>query len=181
MYRGISPLHGYDTCTSTRQSLHYCRMLLMRHYDQRRFDEIVCDALIANSDVKTHKKRCKTFAMKGAPNTVQILVACAMRGIRFSSINCLPWAGTKETGSQMNACAIHSIQFTRMNCLWLGNTKETVRQIKVYVVEGIRFRRINCLRLGNITEMGQPDQSVCNWWHTLYMDELFVISHDKLK
>ena len=33
-------------------------MLLTRHYDQRPFDEIVCDALIANGDVKTPSKRC---------------------------------------------------------------------------------------------------------------------------
>ena len=130
---------------------------------------------------KKPSKRCKTFAMEDASNTVQILVACAMQGIRFSSINCLWWGGTKETGSQMKVCAMYNIQFTRMNCLWLGNTKEMVSQIKVCVIEGIRFRRINCLWLGNITEMGKLDQSVCDWWHTLHMDELFAISHNKLK
>ena len=35
---------------------HYCRMLLTRHYDQRPFDETVCDAIITNSGVKTVKK-----------------------------------------------------------------------------------------------------------------------------
>ena len=130
---------------------------------------------------KKPSKRCKTFVMTDALNTVQILVACAMQGIRFSSMNCLRWGGAKETGNQMKACAIYNIRFTRMNCLWLGNTKETVSQIKVCVIEGIRFKRINCLRLGNRTETGQPDQSVCNWWHTLHMDELFLISHNKLK
>ena len=169
----------------------------------------MCDAIITNGGLKNCQKRCKTFAMEDASNTVQILVACAMQGIRFSSINCLRWGGTKETGSQMKACAIHNIRFTRMNCLWLGNTKEmgslmkvcaiysmrftrmnclwlgntneTVSQIKVCVIEGIRFRRIICLRLGNRTETGKPDQSVCDWWHTLHMDELFAISHNKLK
>src|SRR4051812_39774331 len=43
--------------------LHYCRMPLTRHYDQRPFDETVCDAIIANGGVKTRQKRCKTFAM----------------------------------------------------------------------------------------------------------------------
>ena len=43
--------------------MHYCRMLLTRHYDQRPFDETVCDASIANGDVINHQKRCKTFAM----------------------------------------------------------------------------------------------------------------------
>ena len=46
-------------------------MLLTRHYDQRPFDETVCDAIITNGDVKTVKKRCKTFAMTDASNTVQ--------------------------------------------------------------------------------------------------------------
>jgi hypothetical protein len=68
---------------------HYYRMLLTRHYDQRPFDETVCDAIIANGGVKNHQKRCKTFAMEDASNTIHILVACAMQGIRFSSINCL--------------------------------------------------------------------------------------------
>ena len=40
--------------------------------------------------------------------------------------------------------------------------KKTVNQIKVCVIEGIRFKRINYLRLGNRTEMGKPDQSVCD-------------------
>ena len=31
-------------------------MLLTRHYDQRPFDETVCDAIIANGGVKTIKK-----------------------------------------------------------------------------------------------------------------------------
>ena len=31
-------------------------MLLMRHYDQRPFNKTVCDALIANGDVKPIKK-----------------------------------------------------------------------------------------------------------------------------
>ena len=55
--------------------------------------------------------------MTDASNTVQILVACAMQGIRFSSMNYLRWGGTKETGSQMKACAIYGIQFNRINYL----------------------------------------------------------------
>ena len=55
---------------STRSRCHYCRMLLTRHYDQRPFDETVCDAIIANAGVKNHQKRCKMFAMMDASNTV---------------------------------------------------------------------------------------------------------------
>ena len=36
---------------------HYCRMLLTRHYDQRPFDETVCDAIISNSGVKNPSKK----------------------------------------------------------------------------------------------------------------------------
>ncbi|KAE8815828.1 hypothetical protein D1007_06660 [Hordeum vulgare] len=38
---------------------HYCGMLLTRHYNQRPFDETVCDPLIANDDVINHQKRFK--------------------------------------------------------------------------------------------------------------------------
>ena len=88
-------------------------------------------------------------------NMVQILVACAMQGIWFSSINCLWWGGTKETGSQMEVCAIYNIRFTRMYYLWLGNTKETVSQIKVCAIYGMRFTRMSCLRWDIRTEMVQ--------------------------
>ena len=62
-------------------------MLLTRHYDQGPFDETVCDAIIANAGVKTRQKRRNMFAMADASNTVQILVACAIQGIRFSPMN----------------------------------------------------------------------------------------------
>jgi len=78
-----------DWCLWVTSSVHYGRMLLTRHYDQRAFDENVCDALITNGDVKNRQKRCKTFAMKDTSNTAHILIACAMRVIRFSSLNYL--------------------------------------------------------------------------------------------
>ena len=116
-------------------------MLLTRHYDQRPFLETVCDASITNGDVKNRQKRCKMFAMEDAPNTVQILVARAIQGIRFGPMNCLRWGGTKEAGSLMKACAVWNIQFTRMNYLWLGNTKEMVSEIKVCAMYDMRFTR----------------------------------------
>ena len=51
--------------------------------------ETVCDAIIANGGVREPSKMCKMFAMTDTPNTVEILVACAMQGIRFSSIHYL--------------------------------------------------------------------------------------------
>ena len=64
-------------------------MLLTRDYDQRPFDETVCVAIIANGGGKNPSKRCKTFAMADTSNTVQILLACAMLGIRLIQQNCL--------------------------------------------------------------------------------------------
>ena len=49
----------------------------------------VCDAILAKGCVREPSKMCKMFAMTDALNMVHILVACAMQGIRFSSINCL--------------------------------------------------------------------------------------------
>ena len=59
-----------DSCSSRRPFQrkrgyrHYCRMLLTRHYDQRTFDETVCDAIIANGGVKTVKKGAKRLRWK---------------------------------------------------------------------------------------------------------------------
>ena len=88
--------------------------------------------------------------MEDASNTVQILVACAMQGIRIGSINWLRLGGTKEMGSQMKVRAMYNIRFTRMNRLWLGNTKERVSQSK----------------------------GVCDIWHVVHSDELFALRHE---
>ena len=47
-------------------ALHYCRMLLTRHYDQRPFDETVCDAIIANGGVKKPSKKVQNVCDGGA-------------------------------------------------------------------------------------------------------------------
>ena len=93
-----------------------------------------------------------------------------MQGIWFSSIKCLRWGGTKETGSQMKVCAMYSIWFTQMNYLWLGNTKETVSQIKVCAIYDMRFTQMNCLRWDMRTETVRMNKmcvirgkKVCNW------------------
>ena len=48
----------------TREA-HYCRMLLTRHYNQRPFDETVCDALITNGDVKNPSKKMQNVCDGG--------------------------------------------------------------------------------------------------------------------
>ena len=49
----------------------------------------MCNAMIANGGVGKPSEMYKTFAMTDASNMVQVLVACAMKGMRFSSINYL--------------------------------------------------------------------------------------------
>ena len=41
-------------------------MLLTRHYDQRAFDETVCDAIIANAGVKEPSKKVQNICDGGA-------------------------------------------------------------------------------------------------------------------
>ena len=134
---------------------HYCKILLMQHYDQRPFDETVCDAIIANGGVKNHQKRCKSFAMMYASNTVQVLVACAMKGIRLIHSNCLRWGRTTETGSHNNVCAMQDTRLIHSNCLRWGRTTEMGSHINVCVIYGIRLTRTKCFRLGNTTETVQ--------------------------
>ena len=128
---------------------------------------------------KKPSKRCKTSAMTDASNTVQILVACAMQGIRFSSINfsCVCDAMTKETGSQMKACAIYSIQFTRMNCVIRqhngnGSTEQDVCDTRHIVHSDEQFV------IRKHKRNGQPDEGVCDIRHTVHTDELFALSQE---
>ena len=81
-------------------------------------------------------------------NTVQILVACVMQGIRFSSFICLRRGGTKENGQlDEGVCDIQHI----------------VHSDELFV---IRQHKIN----------GQPDEGVCDMWHAVHSDELFALS-----
>ena len=55
---------------------HYCKMLLTRHYDQRPFDETVCDAIIANGGVKNRQKKVQNVCDLG----------CIKNGSDFSCV-----------------------------------------------------------------------------------------------
>ena len=59
-----------------RASSHYCRMLLTQHYDQRPFDETVCDVIIANGGVKTPSKKVQNICDGG----------CIKHGSDFSCV-----------------------------------------------------------------------------------------------
>ena len=55
---------------------HYCRLLLTRHYNQRPFNETVCDALIANGGVKKPSKKVQNVCDDG----------CIKHGSGFSCV-----------------------------------------------------------------------------------------------
>ena len=55
---------------------HYYRMLLTRHYDQRPFDETVCDAIITNGGVKNQSKKVQNVCDDG----------CIKHGSDFSCV-----------------------------------------------------------------------------------------------
>ena len=56
--------------------IHYYRMLLTRHCDQRPFDETVCDAIIANGGVKNPSKNVQNVCDGG----------CIKHGSDFSCV-----------------------------------------------------------------------------------------------
>ena len=107
--------------------IHYCRMLLTRHYNQRPFDKTVCDALIINGDVIKPSKKVQNIC-DGGDNKHVLYYSCVFDAWHTVHSNELfAMSLTTETGSQMKVCVIYGIPFIRINCLWLGNTTETVR------------------------------------------------------
>ena len=92
-------------------------MLLTQHYDQRPFDEIVCDALIANSDVIKSSKKIQNVC-NGVHNKHVSDYSCVCDAWHTVHSNELfAMSLTTEKGSQIKVRAIYGIQFTLMNCL----------------------------------------------------------------
>ena len=90
----------------------------MRHYDQRSFDETMCDAIIANDDVKNPSKKMQNIcdgryikhgsdfsSVCDAGHTVQFNELFAMR------------QKNRNGQPDQSVCAIYNIQFTRINYL----------------------------------------------------------------
>ena len=117
-------------------------MLLTRHYDQRPFDETVCDALITNDDVKNRQKRCKTFAMNDTSNTIQILVACAMKGIQLICTNCFAMRQNNRNGQpDQGVCDIrHMVHSDKL--FLIRQETETIQLNKMCVICGKKDRRL---------------------------------------
>ena len=126
--------------------MHYCRMLLTRHYDQRPFHETVCDALITNGDVKKHQKRCKTFAMEDASNMVQISCVC-------------------DSG--------HTVQFNELFAMRRNKRNGQADEGVCDIQHTIHSDELFLIRQHK--RNGQPDQGVCDIRHAVHSDELFVL------
>ena len=146
----------------------------MRHYDQRPFNETVCYAIITNGGVKNPSKRCKTFAVTNASNTVHILVACAIHIIRVTRMNCLWLGNTKETVSQIKVCVIYDIRFTRMNCFRLGKRTKTVQLNKMCVIRGKQVCNRKCVGRPITTQTIPVNKPCVLWtndcWYTIVSD-----------
>ena len=65
-----------NVCMLNNISIHYYRMVQTRHYDQRPFDKIVCDAVIANGGVKNPSKKVQNICDDG----------CIKHGSDFSCV-----------------------------------------------------------------------------------------------
>ena len=88
--------------------------------------------------------------MEDASNTVHILVACAMQGIQFSSINYFAMRGNKRNGQpNEGVCDVH----------------HTVHSDEPFVIKQHKRN-------------GQPDQGVCDIWHAVHSDELFALRQE---
>ena len=134
------------------RDVHYCRMVQTRHYDQRPFDETMCDAIITNNGVKNPSKKVHNVCDGGCIKHGSYFSCVCDAGHTVQPINCLRWGGTKEMGSQMKVCAIYNIRFTRMNCVWLGNSMEMVQLNKKCVIHGKQVRNQKSVRRPIITQ-----------------------------
>ena len=130
-------------------------MLLTRHYDQRFFDETMCDAVITNEDVKNPSKKVQNVCDDGCIKHGSDFGCVCDSGHTVNPFELFVMRQNNRTGSHINVCAIYGIQFAPMNCLLLGSATEMVSQIKVCVIYGIWFTRTNCFLLGNTIEMVQ--------------------------
>lgn len=158
---------------SPRSYPHYCMMVQKRYYNQRPFDETMCDAINANNAIKTSKKMQNVCdgrdikhdsyqsCMCDAWHTVPSNELFAMRknnrngqpeegvcDIRHTvhSYELFALRKHNRNGKPYQVCAIYGIRFTRTNYFLLGNTTETVQFSKMCVICSIQFTQMNCLQ-----------------------------------
>ena len=125
-------------------------MLLTRHYDQRPFDETVCDALITNGDVKKPSKKMQNVCDGGY----------IKHGSDFS---CMCIAG-------------HTVQFNELFVMRQNKRNGQPDGGVSGIRHTIRSDELFAIRESN--RNGQPDQGVCDIRHTVHSNELFSIREE---
>ena len=134
----------YITSCLDHITSHYCRMLLTRHYDQRPFDETVCDAIIANGGVKNPSKKVQNVCDGG----------CIKHGSDFSCV-CDP-------GHTVQSNELFAMRRNKRNGQpdeGVCDIEHTVHSDELFV---IRQHKRN----------GQPDQGVCDTRQTGPLSEM---------
>ena len=106
----------------TSKRRHYCRMLLTRHYDQRPFDETVCDALVANADVNKPSKKMQNICDGGDIKHSSDFSYVCDAGHTVDPTELFAMRQNNRNGQPYQCvCVIYDIQFAPMNCVLLGN------------------------------------------------------------
>ena len=124
-------------------------MLLTRHYDQRPFDETVCDAIITNGGVK---------------NCQQVENVCEGGAIKHGSdFSCVYDAGHTVHSNEL--FAMRRNKRNRQPDEGVCDIQHTVHSDELFV---IRQHKRN----------GQPDQGVRDIRHAVHSDELFALRQE---
>ena len=125
-------------------------MLLTRHYDQRPFDETVCDAIIANGGVKKTSKKVQNICDDG----------CIKHGSEFS---CMCDEG-------------HMVQFNELFAMKQKNRNGQPYEGVCDIQHTVHSDELFVLRQHK--RNGQPDQGVCDIRHAVHLDELFALTQE---
>ena len=124
-------------------------MLLTRHYDQRPFDQIVCDAIIANDGVRT---------VQNVQNVCDD--GCIKHGLDFC---CVCDAG-------------HTVQFNYLLAMRSNKRNRRPNEGVCDIQHMVHSDELFVIRQHK--RNGQPDEGVCDIRHAVHSDELFALRHD---
>ena len=125
-------------------------MLLSRHYDQRPFDETVCDAIIANDGVKEPSEKAQNICDGG----------CIKHGLDFSCV----------------CDSRHMIEFNELFAMRQKNINGQPDEGVCDIRHTVHLDELFVIRRNK--RNGQPDQGVCDRGQTIHSDELLALSQE---
>ena len=132
------------------RGLHYCRMLLTRHYDQRPFDQTVCNEIIANGGVENPSKKVQNICDG----------VCIKHGSDFS---CMCDEG-------------HTVQLNELFAMRQKNRNGQPNEGVCDIRHTVHLDELFVIRRNK--RNGQPDQGVCDRGQTVHSNELLALSQD---